>query len=221
MTAKKSNLSYEKSIHLMGRGWMSAAILIILAVPVAISIKYQAWPDIGRLLGGLLPIMMIYVPIGIIEVFTFSPMLGSGSTYLAFTTGNLTNLKVPCALNAMELAGTEPGSREGDIISTISVATSSLVTNLILVLGVLLFVQLSPVIASPHLQPAFSNILPALFGALGYMYISKNWKLAVVPLTLMLTVFIIAPWAPVGILIPVGVLSAIGAARFMYVKKIV
>ncbi len=213
--------TYEQSIHRIGRIWMSAALLVILAVPMAISIRFGVWPGAGELLGGLLPILMIYLPIGIIEVITFSPMLGSGSTYLAFTTGNLTNLKVPCALNAMEINDIEPGSKEGEIISTLAVAASSLVTNLVLVLGVVLFVQLLPVLSSPLLQPAFENILPALFGALGYLYISKNWRLAVVPVVLMIAIFYLAPGAPVGVLIPVGALSAIGAARLMYVKKIV
>ena len=216
-----NNQAYELSIHRMGRLWMSAALLLILSVPVVISIYFNTWPSAGPLLGGLLPIMMIYVPIGIIEVITFSPMLGSGATYLAFTTGNLTNLKVPCALNALEIADIEPGSGEGEIISTIAVATSSLVTNLILVLGILLFVQLTPILASPVLKPAFENIIPALFGALGYLYISKNWKLAVVPLTLMIIIFILAPTATVGILIPVSALSAIAAARYMYKKNMI
>ncbi|MBW6464277.1 MAG: hypothetical protein ACNA7Z_04535 [Dethiobacteria bacterium] len=217
----RANQSYEQSIHRIGRIWMSLALLVILAVPLAISVNFQTWPALGSLMGGLLPIMMIYVPIGIIEVITFSPMLGSGATYLAFTTGNLTNLKVPCALNAMEIAEIEPGSDEGEVISTIAVAASSLVTNLVLVIGVLMFVQLAPILSSPVLQPAFENILPALFGALGYLYISKNWKLAVVPVSLMVVIFMIAPTAPVGILIPVSALSAIAAARFMYNRKMI
>ncbi len=217
----ENSLSYEVAIHRMGRIWMSLALLVILAVPLAISVHFNVWPAAGPLLGGLLPIMMIYVPIGIIEVITFSPMLGSGATYLAFTTGNLTNLKVPCALNALEIADIEPGSSEGEVISTIAVATSSLVTNLVLVIGVLLFVQLTPLLSSPLLKPAFENILPALFGALGYLYISKNWKLAVVPVTLMIIIFILVPTAPVGILIPVSALSAIAAARLMYKKNMI
>ncbi len=217
----ENSLSYEVAIHRMGRIWMSMALLVIMAVPLAISVYFNVWPAAGPLLGGLLPIMMIYVPIGIIEVITFSPMLGSGATYLAFTTGNLTNLKVPCALNAMEIADVEPGSSQGEIISTIAVATSSLVTNLVLVIGVLLFVQLTPLLAAPLLKPAFENILPALFGALGYLYISKNWKLAVVPVTLMVIIFVLVPAAPVGILIPVSALSAIAAARLMYKKNMI
>ncbi|HSW35799.1 MAG TPA: hypothetical protein VLH18_04255 [Candidatus Limnocylindrales bacterium] len=221
MSSRMAKQSYEQSIHRMGRIWMSAAMLLILAVPVAISVNLNTWPGLSPLLAGLLPILMIYVPIGIIEVITFSPMLGSGSTYLAFTTGNLTNLKVPCALNAMEIVDVEPGSEDGEIISTIAVAASSLTTNLVLVIGVLLFVQLAPILSAPILQPAFGNILPALFGALGYLYISKNWKLAVVPLTLMVLVFFVVPTAPVGILIPISALSAIAAARYMYMKKLI
>ena len=134
------------------------------------------------------------------------PMLGTGGSYLGFVTGNLTNLKVPCALNAMEAAKVRPGSEEGEVISTIAIASSSIVTTLVIALGVFGLGFLRPVLESPALKPAFDNILPALFGALGVVFISKNPKLAAAPLAFMVVLFLLAPGlsSSVGVLVPVG-----------------
>lgn len=162
--------------------------------------------------------MPIYWTVGIIEAFTFAPMLGSGGSYLGFVTGNLSNLKVPCALNAMEIAGVKPGTEKGELISTVAIAVSSFVTTAIIFLGVLLLARLQPILESELLAPAFANILPSLFGALGIVFISKNWKIAVAPILFMLILFILVPSlaTSVSILVPVGALVALAVARMLY-----
>lgn len=214
----KRQRTYMDSVHFYGRTWTALGILAMLLVPVAICVYYDAWPQAAHVFKGLLGVAPIFWTVGIIEVFTFTPMLGSGGSYLGFITGNLTNLKVPCALNAMEGAKVSPGTEEGEVISTIAVAVSAIVTTLVIALGVLLLAQLQPVLESPTLAPAFRNILPALFGALAVVYISKNWKLAMAPLIAMVVIFLIAPGlsSSVGILVPVGALIAIGAGRLLY-----
>ncbi|GAB1454949.1 hypothetical protein MASR2M48_02490 [Spirochaetota bacterium] len=211
--------SYDETIHRNGRIWMIAAILITQGVPLAISLYFGVWPPFSKLLAGLIPTIIVFWPIAIVEVLTFTPMLGSGGTYLGFVTGNLSNLKVPAALSAMEQAGVEPSTKEGEIVSTLAIGASSLITNLILVSGVLLMAYLLPILESPALKPAFANLLPALFGALGVVFISKNWKISVAPLVLMISLFIGIPSAPVGILIPAGALVSIAVARIMYKKN--
>ncbi len=212
--------SYSESIHTWGRIWCSLALVMFALFPAAASIYYGAWPDGLLLLQGLAGVVPIYWTVGVIEAFTFSPMLGSGGSYLGFVTGNLSNLKVPCALNAMEIAGVKAGSEEGELISTIAIAVSSFVTTAIIFLGVLLLARLQPILESELLAPAFANILPALFGALGVVFISKNWKIAVAPILFMLVLFIAVPslTTSVSILVPVGALIALGAARLMYNK---
>ncbi len=211
---------YSEAVHFYGRIFVAGGILLMLMVPVAICVYYDAWPAFTHVLKGLLGVAPIFWTVGIIEVFTFTPMLGSGASYLAFITGNLTNLKVPCALNAMEAAKVKPGTEEGDVISTIAVASSAIVNTLILALGVLLLSYLRPVLKADILQPAFANILPALFGALAVVYISKNWKLSITPVILMTALFLALPGlaSSVGVLVPLGALAAIGAARILYKK---
>ena len=218
----KQELSYRDSVHKMGRVWILSALAMLLAVPAAICIYYNAWPPVTGILKGLLSIVPIFWTVGVIEVFTYVPMLGTGGSYLGFVTGNLANLKVPCALNSMDRAGVQPGTEEGEVVSTIAIATSSIVTTLIIALGVLLLSQIAPVLESPALQPAFENILPALFGALGVVFVSKDWKIAIAPLAVMITLFLLVPSlaGAVGILVPVGALIAIGAARILYKKNL-
>jgi len=150
-------------------------------------------------------------------------MLGAGGSYLSFVTGNISNLKLPCALNALEQNDVSANSEEGEIISTIAIATSSIVTTLIIIVGVILIVPLEPILDSDVLQPAFDNILPALFGGLGVAFVSKNWKLAVAPIILMLVLFIFVPAldsSKVGIMVPVSALFTIAAGRILYKKGI-
>ena len=215
------NRSYQDSVHLYGRVWTATAIFLLLMVPTSICVRYNAWPEAQYVLKGLLGVAPIYWTVGIIEVLTYAPMLGTGGTYLSFVTGNLTNLKVPCALNAMEAAGVKAASEEGEVISTIAIAASSIITTLVIAAGVLMLGYLQPILDSPALAPAFDNIMPALFGGLGVVYISKNPKIALAPLAFMVVLFLLAPSlsSSVGILVPVGALIAIGVSRLLYKKN--
>ena len=203
-----------------GKLWIWTAVVVVLMVPVAACVRYNAWPELTAVLKGLLGVAPIYWTVGVIEVITYTPMLGTGGTYLAFVTGNLTSLKAPSALNAMENMGVKPGTEEGEVISTLAIATCSIVTTLVLVVGVCVLSVISPILDSPVMKPAFDNILPSLFGGLAVVYVSKNWKLAMVPLFFMVALFLAVPSlaGSVGVLVPVGVLITLGAGRLMYKK---
>ncbi len=211
---------YMKNTDRYGKLWIWSAVIVVMMVPVAVCLRYNAWPEISAVLKGLLGVAPIFWTVGAIEVITYTPMLGTGGTYLAFVTGNLTSLKAPSALNAMENAEVKPGTEEGEVISTIAIATSSIVTTLILVIGVCALTQVAPILNKPELKPAFDNILPALFGGLAVVYISKNWKISIAPLIFMVALFLAVPSlaGSVGVLVPVGVLVTLGAARVMYKK---
>ena len=215
--------TYMKNTDKYGKIWIWTAVVVILFVPIAICLYYNAWPEATAVLKGLLGVAPIYWTVGVIEVITYTPMLGTGGTYLAFVTGNLTSIKAPSALSAMENADVKPGSEEGEVISTIAIATSSIVTTIVIVIGVVALSALAPILNSPTLKPAFDNILPALFGGLAVVYVSKNWKLAIAPLVFMVVLFLFVPSlaSSVGVLVPVGVLIALGAARIMYKKGVV
>jgi len=211
---------YFGKIHFYGRIWMVLALLILLAIPAAISAYFDAWPRFSVIVQSMIGVAPTFWTVSTIQLFTFIPVVGAGGSYLGFVTGNLINLKVPCAINAMAIAKVEAGTKEGEIVSTIAIAISSLVTMLILTLGVFLLFWIRPLLESPVLEPAFANILPALFGGLAVVMINRNWKIAVAPIAFMLVLFILVPGLTeaVALLVPVGVVIAIIAARIMYKK---
>ena len=219
----KKNLSYMDSVHRDGRIWNISVMILLLAFPVTVAILFNVTPDWGALGLGLVATLPMYWAVGAIETVTYVPMLGAGGSYLSFVTGNISNLKMPCALNALEQNGVSANSEEGEVISTIAIATSSIVTPLIIIVGVICFIPLPPVLRHPALQPAFEQILPALFGGLGVAFVSKNWKLALAPICLMLVLFIFIPAldsGTVGIMVPVSALFTIAVGRIMYKRGV-
>ena len=219
----KKNLSYIDSVHRDGRIWNISMMILLMLFPLTVAFIFGAAPDWKALGLGLVATAPMYWAVGIIETITFVPMLGAGGSYLSFVTGNLSNLKLPCALNALEQNGVSAGSEEGEIISTIAIATSSIVTTIIIIIGVVCIVPLTPVLESPVLEPAFAQMLPALFGGLGVAFVSKNLKISLAPIALMLVAFIFVPAlnaGTVGIMVPVSVLFTIATARIMYKRGV-
>jgi len=219
----KKNLSYMDSVHRDGRIWNITVMVLLMAFPITVAILFSAAPDWKALGMGLIATAPMYWAVGAIETVTFVPMLGAGGSYLSFVTGNISNLKLPCALNALEQNEVSANSEEGEVISTIAIATSSIVTTVIIVIGVICIAPLTPVLSAPVLQPAFQQILPALFGGLGVAFVSKNWKIAVAPIALMLVLFIFIPAlneGTVGIMVPVSALFTIAVGRILYKRGV-
>lgn len=219
----KKNLSYMDSVHRWGRIWNLSMVALLMAFPVLVGVIWRTGPDWHGFLMGLLATAPMYWAVGVIETFTFIPMLGAGGSYLSFVTGNISNLKLPVALNALEQAQVKASTEEGEVVSTIAIAVSSIVTTLIILLGVILIRPVTPLLNAPVLAPAFAQILPALFGGLGVVFISKNWKISVAPVLLMLVLFITVPAlnaGTVGIMVPVGVLFTLLVSRILYKKNL-
>ena len=184
---------FNNKLHRLGRITLVLSVVFLISLPFVFGAFFGVAPDMGAFLSGFAKVGVIYIPVAIVEFLVYTPMLGVGGSYLSFITGNVTNMKIPCVMNSKEIAGTTDGTPEHEIISTISVATSAIVTTLVIALGVILMVPLQPVLQNPALLPAFNNVVPALFGALGLKYFIKSPQIAVVPLVLMSALYIFVP----------------------------
>ncbi len=213
--------AYTRRTHVIGRIVSTITLVLLVGAPFLIGSFLGAMPDLPAVGKGFLSVGLVWTVSSVVEFLVYTPMLGAGGGYLAFITGNLINMKIPCAVNARDIVGAKTGTPENEIISTLSIATSSLVTILVLALGVLLLVPLQPVLQSSVLQPAFANVVPALFGAMAYRYYRKNMKVAIAPLLMMSVLFILVPsltGSTSFMIIPSGAI-AIGIAYFFYKKQ--
>lgn len=217
--AKNTNKSYFDRVHSWGRISTVTALCVLLMFPVAVCLYLDVFPPIEGVLKGLLKLIPTYWTVAVVEVLVYTPMLGAGGTYLSFVTGNIANLKLPCAISAMEGADVKANSEEGEVISTIAIATSSIVTTIVLAIGIIAFAPfLQSFTESPLLKPAFAQVLPALFGALGAGYFIKHWKISFFPILVMIAVLVFAPTMGASTLLFVGIVASVGGALFMYNK---
>lgn len=184
---------YNERTHLIGRVVSVITLILLIGAPFALGVILGAMPDVGAVAKGFVSVGLVWMVSGVAEYLIYTPMLGAGGGYLAFITGNLINMKIPCAISARDMVGAKTGTPENEVISTLSIAASSLVTILVLALGVLLLAPLQPILQSEVLQPAFSNVVPALFGAMAYKYFRGNMKIAAAPLVVMSLLFMLVP----------------------------
>ena len=221
---ENKNLNWEKyarSTHRIGRIASVIVLVMLVGAPFLIGRYLGAYPNLAAAGKGFFSVGLIWMISSVAEFLIYTPMLGSGGGYLAFITGNLINMKIPCAVNARDMVGVKSGTRENEIISTLSIATSSLVTILVLAIGVAALTPLRPLLQAPVLQPAFDNVVPALFGAMAYKYCRKNMKIALVPLVVMSLLFVLVPALVSStsfMIIPSGAM-AIGIAYYFYKKQ--
>lgn len=219
---KKNNTpTFIDKMHTWGRAWTILAILVLFSVPFVFSIVYDAFPDFGALGAALASLIPLYWGTAIIEVVTYTPMLGAGGTYLSFVSGNITNLKLPCALNALDRSGYKASSEEGEIVSTIAIGASAITTTVILAVGVLAFSPFLGYITADDsiIKPAFDYVIPALFGALGASYFVKHWKISIFPILAGIVAYIFMPTMGVGTMIFVTIVASVGGAFAMWKLK--
>ena len=210
---------YIEKLHRHGRRFMIISTVLMLLVPFVFSWINNAWPTWDLIVKGFMTVGAIYIPIGLIETLNYAPMLGVGATYISHVTGNISNMKLPAALSAMKQANVEPGSDEAEIIATLSVASSSIVTTIIIFVGVVLLLPYLGIVQE-FLGPVTDYLVPAIFGALGLVFVVRHWKLTIVPLTVMLLLFAFVITDPTiqPVFVPIASLLSMVTARWMFKK---
>lgn len=196
MKKMKTLLDNNARMHLIGRLWLGAGMILICTIPLWLALYYDVEPDwsVFGTAAVISPFILMALS-GVAEPIIYSPMVGVNGMYLSFLTGNLSNLKIPCVVKAQEIAGTKRGTEEDEIVATIAIATSSLVTILIIgiiVLCLAVIPNLTEMIDNaPYLTPAFGCVVYALFGSLGGKYIVRNPKLAIGPIVIVVILSIV------------------------------
>lgn len=228
----KNEKSYLDSIHRLGRIGSIFALVAMLGIPTIVAIRYGIMPEFSEIFKVSSGLLIIFVPVAISECISYMPVLGSAS-YITYITGNVLNLKLPVAINAGKIAETKQGTEENDVIVTLAVALSSMVTMLILAISILLIVPLSPVFDLPSVQTATDYILPALFGGMflpmlldnkvGDYNVKGRLLPTIIPLILVIVVntFIVSLSGIEGPTLLVVIPLTIFIARIMYKRGIV
>lgn len=229
---------FQAWAHKWGRFGTVIALIYMIALPFIVLAYYDCVPTLGEVFNlATFSILLIYIPVGISEAISYTPILGS-SCYLTFITGNIMNLKLPCAVNAMKIAKKEPNTPAGEAIASVAVAVCSIMTIIILALAALLSTWIAPVFELPAVKTASEYIIPALFGSLTLgLFAStnsgnkvvKNGVMGVVPVIVIVSILAIVVrvasggslFGMVGFLILFMLPVAIISSRIMWKKGII
>jgi hypothetical protein len=175
-------LTFDNTINNLGRVTSIISLALMITVPLIMTIFYKIEVNIGSVTAASGGLIAMFAPMAIIENISYYSIIGAGGVYLSCITGNIMNMKLPSALSGMKIANAQPGSAKGDIISILSIAISSFVTVLILAVSMLIIGEyITPYLSKPLLAPAFTNIMPALLGALVMPFVVRSVKLSVAP----------------------------------------
>ena len=230
--------SFQAWAHKWGRIGTLIALIYMIGLPFVVLSAYGCMPSLGEVINiGTISILMIYIPVGISEAISYTPILGA-SSYLTFITGNIMNLKLPVAVNAMKITKKQPNTPEGEAISSVAVAVSSIMTVIILALAALLSTWISPVFELPSVKTASNYLIPALFGSLTLglfgstntgKKVVKNGVMGVLPVIILVTVIALlvrissggSLFGAIGFLILFMLPIAIISSRIMWKKGII
>lgn len=215
-------MAYRDKMHFYGRIFLVLGIGMMFLVPVVTWLVTGIGPNINQVVTGVIALSVLFLPGGIIEVLTYGPILGTSGTYLAFITGNLVNLKIPCVMNAREIAQTKINTEENEVISTIAIAASTITTIAIMGIGVMMLLPLKPILESELLRPAFNWVVSALFGALGYKYFKGHAIYAIAPMMVVVILSILMPTfvqKNVVIVILIAAITAVIFAKIIFERK--
>ena len=211
---------FTKQVHRYGRITGIIAYTLMIAFTIYLSVKFDVKPNLEYIGGPFVTMFLIMTSFFIGEMIAYPPILGPGSMYISYITGNVSTMKIPSAISSLKMANIPTGTEKGNAVAIVAVGTSNLVSTTLVSIGVLLIVPLTPFLTSPNIQSIFSNVTPVLFGALGGMWMLDNWKLSISPIIVALLgslVFGIKSQYLMTLCIVVSIL----AGRYLYKKGIV
>lgn len=214
---------FDARIHRLGITSTLVVWCFFLLVPAAVCVIFGLKIDLAATVKAALPIMLIFAVTGLCEKLSMAPIIGPGAVYLASSTGNIQNMKLPAALNAMKIMECEEGSEKGRVVAILAVATSSFVTTVIVFCGMLFLAPImAPLLTNPVIAPAFDNLFPALVGPMVIPVVLKNLKMASLPVALAVVTAMVlgSAYSSVQSIVMVAViLISLGVYKAVYKKK--
>lgn len=207
--------AFHNKAHFWGRLTLYATIFSTLLAPMYLSFVLGAHPGWGPILTGLVGYASFIGILWVLEPITYYPVLGIAGTYLAFLSGNIANMCLPCSVSAQEAIGAEPGSQKAEIAGVFGIAIACLV-NTVVIIFVILGGSYIIAILPPAIKGVFSFVLPAIFGAVLGQFAFKTPVYGILALVIGMGVL----FSPIPSLIKIAVTVTITVFIILYLEKL-
>lgn len=209
---------FSNEIIKTGRWTLLLAIPLCFFPAIYIWIRYGAVPEIKTILYGWFLIASVYGVEYVVTPISYYPILGNAGTYMAFLSGNIANVRVPCAVVAQDVIGVKAGTPEGEVVATLgmagSIITNGIVVTIAALAGKTLFNYFPPIVIE-----ALGYVLPAIFGALFALFAVKYPKYGTFAIIIAAVLLGIVKVIPTFLLVPMCVFGTMAFAYFSYKRS--
>lgn len=169
---------YLAGANKIGKLTGALGVLLSFCPAICLAVVFGLLPDWAALAGAFVSAASAFAVLWFVEPISYFPVLGPVGTYMAFLSGNISNMRVPCASMAQVSAGVEPGTEKGSVVATIGMAVSVIINVSVLTIGVILGSSILSMLPA-SVTAALNYLLPALFGALFMQFAVSQKKLGV------------------------------------------
>lgn len=174
---------YLPQMHKIGKLIGVLAVCASFFPAIVLGLVYGLWPNWSALATCFVSAAASFAFLWFMEPISYYPVVGPVGTYMAFVSGNISNMRIPCASMAQVSAAVEPGTNQGSIIATIGMGVSIIINVVILSVGVIGGQAILSALPA-EVTVALNYLLPALFGALFVQFAMKSLKLSGIVLVL-------------------------------------
>lgn len=174
---------FTKPVRRIGKVSLILAIVASFLPAAYISVVYGAVAPLHVVMGGWLLILSNQATMYVVEPISYYPTLGEAGTYMSFLSGAVMGIRVPACAAAMDAVGVDPGTRRGEVISTIAIAGSVIASLVFGLVAIVIGQGLLDILPAP-IKVGLNFILPASYGAIITGYMKKNVPVGVFGLLL-------------------------------------
>lgn len=212
--------SWKKACIMIGTPTNLIAAFTAFIPVLYLCIRYNCWPDPGMVLSAWGLTVVAFGAFYIVEPISYYAALGMSGTYLSFLSGNIGNMRVPCASLALDVTDSEAGTMQAEIVSTMAIC-GSIVTNVIAT-TLAAFVGSAIVAILPNMVKVGlqSYASAAIFGATFGNFALKQPKLAIFGIGIPIICKVLTAFVgiPAWLIILLSVFGTVGIARVFYIK---
>ena len=213
---------WDPDVNKIGKRTLFPAVILCFLPVVYLYVVHGFFPTTEVALDSWFRVLVFFGPFYIIEPLSYFPILGLAGTYIAFLSGNIGNMRVPCSAVAQEVVGTKPETPEAEIVSTLGIAGSVLTNIIAVTLAAFVGFQLLNLFPTAVVNAVKLYSVPAIIGAVFGQFALQSPRTATIALAIPLTLLSIGKLASITLLqkdwflMIVGICGTILINRFLY-----
>lgn len=179
---------YMPKVNKIGKFTGYVGVILSFVPAILLAVVYGIVPKADALFIAFISGASAFGVLWFVEPISYFPVVGTAGTYMAFLSGNISNMRIPCASMAQVAADVKPGTDKGSVIATLGMAVSIVINVSVLTIGAILGTSVLSMLPK-QVVAALGYMLPALFGALLMQFGMKMFKHSVIMLVIAIALY--------------------------------